>query len=808
MLRARWRKILRDVWARKSRAAMASAAIFVGVLGVVTLWSAGDLLTSQLRQDLRADDLPMQAVFVSAPGGADLDNAAYLEALAAVPGVTRVEGRAVRPLAWKPPGAAEFDDGFVLAAWEPFGEIAIQPMRLTGEGRYPSAGQNEVAIEKRMAARHELSVGDEILLRAPGGDAEGDAWTVTGLVFMPYASFGGGFAAVPSDASIFAAFDDVQTLGGSAGFSTLYVRYTDFPTAEERSGQLFSAVAQETPYVAVYSYLDDPAESFYISNTEQLTSMLSLLGIIAMVVAGLLVVNVINSIVGEDRRQIGVMKSLGATRWDNFVIYAGIAVTFGVLGAVPGVILGSVLGVLMAQAIDEVLLTSIEGFSLSSDAVLLGVVMGLAIPFLAAIVPVFLGTRVTILQAMTDVGISGDYGKSRWARALAIMPLPMTTRQAISNVLRKKGRLALTWLTLTLAAAAFMGIFGMFVSINERIGSIFDAFSYEITVVPNERQDFERMRQLTMEGVAGIEAVDPGVGLAVELEGYVSPETDTSQLQMTGFDPAADSMRLDIVAGTAWRDDPTRAGIVLTGGVAEALGKAAGDSVTLLAGGQPAEVEIIGVASFPFEQGFMEWRSLARLVGSTDARGEPAPTSMLIRLADPDVTVEEVDDVIDELDGVYVAAGITTSQTNQVAFAEEISQMITMFGSVFQVAAIVMAFIGAIGLLSTLSMSVFERLREIGIMRSIGASSFTVASQFLAEGMLVGLSAWVVAVPLAYLIAGGLIGSMGIEIEGLGFDPSALVIGLMGMIVITVLASLGPSLGAARRTVSEILRYQ
>jgi putative ABC transport system permease protein len=131
-----------------------------------------------------------------------------------------------------------------------------------------------------------------------------------------------------------------------------------------------------------------------------------------------------------------------------------------------------------------------------------------------------------------------------------------------------------------------------------------------------------------------------------------------------------------------------------------------------------------------------------------------------------------------------------------------------MFGSIFQIAAIVMAVIGAIGLLSTLSMSVFERLREIGIMRSIGAGSLTVGSQFLTEGLIVGLSAWIVAVPLAYLIAGGLIASLEIEIEGVGFDSSALLIGLIGMLVITVLASLGPSLSAARKTVSEILRYQ
>ena len=152
---------------------------------------------------------------------------------------------------------------------------------------------------------------------------------------------------------------------------------------------------------------------------------------------------------------------------------------------------------------------------------------------------------------------------------------------------------------------------------------------------------------------------------------------------------------------------------------------------TLVAQGQRTEVEVIGVASFAIDQGFMEWRTLARLVGSTNSQGEPAPTSMLIQLVDSDPTVEEVDDVIDELDELLLSEGIAASHVNQIGVAEEIAQLITMFGSIFQIAAIVMAVIGAIGLLSTLSMSVFERLREIGIMRSIGAGSVTIASQFL-----------------------------------------------------------------------------
>ena len=174
--------------------------------------------------------------------------------------------------------------------------------------------------------------------------------------------------------------------------------------------------------------------------------------------------------------------------------------------------------------------------------------------------------------------------------------------------------------------------------------------------------------------------------------------------------------------------------------------------------------------------------------------------------ADP--SVDEVDDITDEIDEVLLSNGIASTQLNLVEFEEDIADQIAIFGLLFESAAIVMAAVGAIGLLSTLSMSVFERQREIGVMRSIGASSFTVASQFLTEGMLVGISAWIVAAPLSYLLSLGLISSLDIHIEGLGYEPIALVIGLVGMIVITALASLGPSLGAARRTVSEILRYQ
>ena len=50
-------------------------------------------------------------------------------------------------------------------------------------------------------------------------------------------------------------------------------------------------------------------------------------------------------------------------------------------------------------------------------------------------------------------------------------------------------------------------------------------------------------------------------------------------------------------------------------------------------------------------------------------------------------------------------------------------------------------------------------------------------------------------------------------LQGIPFDvepvpPASLVIGLLGMIIIATIASLWPSISAARKTVSEIIRYQ
>jgi putative ABC transport system permease protein len=831
MIKTRLRKILRDVGSRKTRTFLVSFSIFIGVFGVVALFSTGELLIKQLEKDIQKDHLAMMRIVLTASREAQIDNDAALATLRTQPGVTVLEGRAVYPILWKLPDEDRFRDGIVAAYSEPLDQLVLEVPRLT-RGAFPEAGQGQIAIERRMAERWDLEIGDQIDVRvlSAAGSSEivQETLTISGITFQAYGEqTNSGLADYESLA--FAAYPDAQRIAGFNGYNLLYGRFIDYETAKVESAHFQAAISDNTEYTPVFSVVENPEKSPVIENTRRTNGVLIMLAMVALLVSGFLVVNVVNSIVVEQRRQIGVMKSLGASRFDNFYIFAGIALSYGLLGVIPGVILGVPGGYFMAQALAEQSNTIIEEFAISPAGIILGIVVGLAVPFLAAVIPVFNGTRVSILSAMTDYGISTDYGQGPIARVIRAMPLPLTLRQAFNNVNQKKFRLALTGITLTVAVGAFMGIFAVFSSLNAVVDDIFAVFGSEMSIVPLEGQQFEAIRDVVMtdefkqrldeKGLLAITSVDPGAQLAIEVEGYEPPPAQTGPPGVSAFGINADNpelMDFDLRSGTDWRENPDLDGIVISSNLADATGKDAGDSMVIQAGGGKGTFAIIGVINFPFDWIWMRYEDLAHLGGlylvppseGDDSAGEIYPNSISIMLDEPDPTVEQVDAVIEEVKDAMLANGVNATYTNWIEFREFISNFIMVFNIILYFAAALIAAVGAIGLLTSLSMSVFERQKEIGVMRSVGATSRAVALQFLVEGLTIGILAWVAGIPLGYIISRGLNSALPFQNLGGGFPLQTIILGLVGMIIVVTIASLWPSLAAARRTISDILRYQ
>jgi putative ABC transport system permease protein len=813
MFGTRGHKILRDIWTRKARTAMVSISIFIGVLGVVTLTSAGDLLIAKIQKDLVEDKIAMAYVFVELDEDVepeDLDNDAILETLRAYPGVTIVQGWAWDRMYWRKPDETGFIEGDVRSYTEPFDAMPIEPVTLV-TGRYPEPGQREVIVERRMADRYGLKAGDPIVIRilsqlsgTPGAatDIPEETWTVTGIVFHPYLGDS-------NRRSLYTHFEDMAYIASNTSyFRRFQVRFTDFPTADASADDFESYINTNTPFKVNGINLDNPANNEYIQEMQDWTNTLRTLAIIAMLVASFLVVTVITTIVIEQKRQIGIMKSLGATRFDNFLMYAGIAVLYGVIGMVPGVLLGIPAGYYLAEQVAPLMNVLLEGFTLSVTGVTVGAVMGVVMPFLAAILPVILGTRVTIREAVTDLGISARYGYGPVARLIHALPFPMAVRQALANIYQKRGRLAMTGITLTLAAGTFIGVSAVFISLDNTLENIFNTFNTHMTIIPlaPEDYDYAEVGTLIEQTVGGLNGVYPmsDTGLDIVLAEAANPgEEDTVRWTWTsGFDPHTDSVQLDLDAGRGWLDDPERDGIVLTRSLADDIGKGVGDVITVRYEDTTRDLEIIGIDRFPFPNAFVRWQTLAALTG------EDAPEGYELRFADDGISGADVDRKIGDIREQLLRNGIVAWYGNTRANEEENASVIRTAGLVFNIASLVMAAVGAIGLLTMLFISVFERQREIGVMRSVGAGSRAIAGQFLTEGLMVGSIAWLLGVPLSYGVGHLLMQMLPVGDMGFNYPLIAPIAGLGGMLAVATLASLWPSLAASRKTVSDILRYQ
>lgn len=944
MIKTRGRKILRDVWARKGRTILVAMAIFIGVTGTIALFSMSDIIVTQLREDIKEEELSMLDVFVTVNAGEDVDDDAYLQALREVPGVTEVQGSIQATTYFKfNPDEEEFEEAILYAYSEPYEpRLPITPMRLV-EGAYP--GENEVAIEQRMAEEYGLGVGEQIYFRvlSPSRDESQDGAigtveprTITGIVFHPYA-FG--------NENIYGQLDDVKYIVGTTGFTGFSARFIDYETAQEQNETFSNLIANETPYIPVFIQSEDPAQNSMILQAQTIAGTMGFLALVALIVSGFLVVNVISSLVLEQKRQIGVMKSMGASRFDNFLMYAGIAFMYGLIGVIFGLLAGIPLGNLASQALAPQLNTSLEGFKISVPSIILGVAVGLLVPVFASLLPVFFGTRVRILEAMTDLGIDATYGSGPLARIISKLPIPITVRQGLSNVSIKKTRLLFTVITLAIAVGAFMGIFSVFDSLTTGISIFIDSFNVDIFAFPNEGRDPDQVIGILRENFQSEEnnilaSIEPGFQLQVEFEGYEPPPSTGGPPGIFAYgyniESETPAFSFDVDEGSDLNADNASTGIILSSLLASNMNKTIGDTVVLKVPGNTAELQVVGISEYPLEQVWIDWRTIATIAGYTvgapkpneyltavtvegfegsqdgnvgtvgfdtqvagfltfseggfvtpgepgiiisetmaeqggysvgdtltltaatesassgeypvvgifeippmiqtmaeeqgqeippdvigmfwqdlaqlegvNLEGEPLPQGYLLTTTLDEPTAAQVDDLITGMNDVMLNEGIPTGFFNFVELVDQISEGFFIIQVILQAVALLIALVGALGLLTTLSMSVFERQKEIGVMRSIGAGSSTVAGQFLTEGLVVGVIAWIVGLPLAVLIEALLLNVTGFdETFPLVFPVSAAVIGLVGMLVITTIASLWPSLAAARKTVSDILRYQ
>lgn len=924
------RKIRRDLQTYRGRTLLVVASVFVGVLSIVTFTTLGQVLSHQLNEDIDKDKLAMLRVYLRTSTKDPINNDPYLNQLRQLQGITAVEGSANYQIQWRLKAGEPLRVGEIYASTEPFEHIQIEPIELI-EGRYPQLGRNELVIERRMAETYGLAVEDTIVLHTrqliPRTQIYGfrdEVWRIVGIVFKPYVNLG----SKNQNNTLFANYADAQKIAGFAGLSSIYARFEDFRTAQQESRPFRRFVTDHTPYSIAFYLLDDPHENTFITGVERLSHILMLISMVTMVVTSFLVTNVVSIIVSEQRRQIGAMKALGATRQDILEIYGGLALIYGGLGTIPGILLGLPLGRQAAKVIAPLLNIYVDTAHIPPLPIALGMVMGLGVPVLASFFPLVAATRVTILEAITDLGLVSRYSKQSALVLTQRIPLPASMRQALNNIILRRTRLALSTFAICLAVTAFMGMLAIYFSVQDVMRDIRSRLAHQVSLQIGDVGNLSDLQALlSTEQEEVIRTVEPGVAVELNIQSDSEENPNPSSLFVLAVDTETQLSYMPLIEGMGWNEDSSRRGIVLNQHLADRLEKSVGDSITLSTALQTSEFEIIGIADFPLEVGFMEWHQLADFVGLTldapvpnvywrqvdirgaDAEEEDAATvyalgaddrllNYLVPGRDPsdhfgvvltsilaerlgfevgqtvilqvegteqEYTVAEIlninpvqfslfagnlpealqqqgsamevvaiyweelaalenldfrelspvttfIDITNPQEGLNIPLETTSARpvyTNQIAFADRIASTISSVGLVFNFAALLLAIVGGIGLLTILSISVMERLREIGVLRSVGAGTWAISSQFLLEGLFIGFIAWLAALPLSYLLGQQMIRFIPFtDVIPFTYSWIVPVIGLISTIFLTVIASVGPAASAARKTVSEILRYQ
>ncbi len=142
-------------------------------------------------------------------------------------------------------------------------------------------------------------------------------------------------------------------------------------------------------------------------------------------------------------------------------------------------------------------------------------------------------------------------------------------------------------------------------------------------------------------------------------------------------------------------------------------------------------------------------------------------------------------------------------------FQEQIASVTSIFNAILYGIAIIALFVGGLSVVNTMTMSVTERTREIGVRKAIGASDGQIVRQFLAESSVIGLIGGASGLFLGWLaatVADKVLAGRNLD---LFFVSPRLAIGsVLFAVLLGLVSGLYPSLHASRLRPVLALRYE
>ncbi|MFN0111482.1 MAG: ABC transporter permease, partial [Blastocatellia bacterium] len=428
--------------------------------------------------------------------------------------------------------------------------------------------------------------------------------------------------------------------------------------------------------------------------------------------------------------------------------------------------------------------------------------------------------------ALADFGVGQHaFGNSRLDRALAgVGGMTRPLLLAVRNSFRRRARLVLTLLTLAAGGLFFMAALNVRASLIYSLDRLFDTRKFDLGVNLGAMQPFEKVERaarktpgvVTVEGwiytQASLVAKSDSASVSGDhagaggLHGAGAPPSNS--FTVIGLPDRNTLLKLDILEGRALQPGETDT-IVLNSTLASRNPHLkVGDSVNLQMGPAQKSWRIVGIAQ--------EWLSpptaYVPLKYFEDAGGHAGMANSLrlsLENSDPDAINAFKANLDQNLEQEGLRAQSSSSKADGRYGFDQHMLMIYIF---LIVMSCILAGVGGLGLMTTMSLNVLERRREMGVLRAIGASPKLIWLIVVSEGAVIGLLSWALAAIAAWPVSnaiGNLLVRMAFK-SGLNFlfEFRGVLIWLLVSICLCVVASFLPAWNASRCSVREAIGYE
>lgn len=641
-------------------------------------------------------------------------------------------------------------------------------------GRAPVA-PNEVAIDAASFAKAKLALGDIVKISAVAGTRE---FTVVGE-----ARFGDVRSPGGSTFALFANATAAEFLNGKADSYDAIIAEGDGTVSQQvLTDRINAAIGKQGIETITGKQITEETQSDIRKGLSFFSVFLTVFAAIALFVATFVIYNLFSVTAAQRRRENALLRAVGASRRQVTMTMLVEAVAIGLVGSILGLFagVGLALGLRSALKAFGVDIPS-AGVNMRASTVIMTIVVGLLVTVISAVLPALRSSKVPPVAAMRDEAVENTgWSKSRLAWGSVVLALGVaglvgalfggslqllgpgalfifigvfvlgpllarpvanlarwplrrtrgiTGQMAADNAARNPKRTSRTAAALVVGAALVTGVTVMASSIKASVRDIFGRqFLGDLTVTSNTF-GFGGLPLSLAPALNDLPEVGTATGIGIangRLEGK------TKGTAVTTIDPSTvtDLFDLDVVTGRIQDLDATT--IAISKGKADSDKLGIGSTIKFdLLGGQPRSLKVAAI----YKEDDLAGKYTVSKAVFTGTNTNLFDFSVFLTRADG-VTDEALKAAVAKVAEAIAPAGETKLRAEYInEQAKQVDPLLNLIYGLLFLSVV----IAAIGIIITLLLSVYERRRELGLLRAIGMNRSQVRASVRWEAVIVTL---------------------------------------------------------------------